>query len=371
MAHADGAAPDAPGPTLVGSHEGIEHALSLAITAVALDRGERVDEAISCYTNVVDALGAARAGLPPQLRDLLDDRVRTYQQRVQLLEMRRVALARRLSLHYSKRYSPFQILTAEEHERVWQAPPPAEYARPFWFLSLVRRSVVSGCLVTPTCFCPREVWEQHGIPLPAVAAKEAAFRAAAGLFDRLPDAEREDLSERFLDVARSIIPDLHNLQLQLRQHVTALPKPPPIHGAARKGRTLDHLSRKLRHWGAHTLAVTKVSAAQVQSYAAAVSHLASKAQGVGIFMERLRTPHVHAPAAASQLPVPRDTISPLYTDLDAIRVSKTAADDAAWSVLDTIALFLQTVVCDVVHKDLEVLMHKYLRRSYKAVRESL
>lgn len=58
----------------------------------------------------------------------------------------------------------------------FEPPPKSLVALPYWQLRVLGRTIERGGLVTPTLHVPRDVWQQHGLKFSALQVKTMAFQ---------------------------------------------------------------------------------------------------------------------------------------------------------------------------------------------------
>lgn len=389
----------------------MEHVLALAQTATSLDEHGKEEEAAACYRDVIGSLQRLRASLPGSLHGALDARVESYRSRTAVLDRCVKSSPRRASLADSNQETAHRGFTPSEARSTWRPPPPLELLRPFWALDLLRATCTTGGHISKRFYCPADVWRQDGIPLAGLSVKESFLRSTAALLGGLPrhDLPGADTTRSFVAAVLSTLPQLQALQDELHGQVPEVPSAkhgrrlvqdilagaaptselcrPRAPGPAAGGglRAMGAVGRRLRTLR-DAIPGSRAGTDAVCAYGDAVVAVARAVSGVAAFIEThnadIRGIAGHDGGAGDgggenhrEEGDVNEVISPLARAAGVARGGGHGRPGLSHAAMRAgvcgLALFLHEAVAAPVLSDLAIMLRKFMRRGYKALRDEL
>jgi len=390
-------------------------ALALAKSAVRLDDSGNYEGAIDYYDKAILALDevlphllplAAESILLLARRALYDNRIEvlrfaTYgsesrdpvESTVIALSTENVGDAHRQALPGRIRQSFVQFCEFRQQELQvgaprFEMPPKSLVGLPYWQLRVIKCTIESGGFITPSLFFPQQVWLQHQMKFSGLAVKSAAFTDILSSINTIvfnlevPPAS-DLMGLRTLVHSFSVVrSDFMALQSQLSRSFPYI-DPPSESGAesaessrfnqeSPKSRNLSKMATGFFMAAGKTVRSTfensmfrfnalpsSVSGVDFVAFTSLLSALCDKAQIFDIWYDKLE-------AIRETLVLGGDTVLGVAPN-DYSDAQKLTEVESCLAILCHIAVFMRDIVCNMVLRDMEVLLEHYLikmRKSY-------
>ena len=393
-----------------------QEALDLALTAVHFDSHGNYLGAADYYDKAILALDEVLIHLEPlkaesrlllARRSLYDDRLEVLRKLVHdgassetgggtLAQDESSAAAAAMSTSSSPKTRQFVDTAAqiEDMKKSFEMPPKSLVALPYWQLRMIQRTIECGGLLTPSLCFPQQAWRQHQIKFSGLAVKMAAFQDIVSTINTvflpasvLPPVEDVTGMQRMLQAYNTVYLDLLALQTQLARSFpfidpaasagstgglgVGLPSPeaPPTETLTKMATgflmAASKTVRKTLETGMFRFNAlpASVSEEEFAGFTAVLGLLCEKAQLFDQCYTRLdneREDLLRGGGDGGEGTINNSTSS-------ASAVAQRVSDiEACLTSLCHIAVFMRDVVCNIVLRDMAMLLERFLHSMRKS-----
>mmetsp|Transcript_28484 Transcript_28484/g.37249 ORF Transcript_28484/g.37249 Transcript_28484/m.37249 type:complete len:438 (+) Transcript_28484:64-1377(+) len=385
----------------------VGEALQFAQTAVELDTPEGARDSIAYYRKAAEILEDVLKMLPSSMAEEsgLGSKRMKYLKRVQVLKeitsrhpkQARMPFAPDIDLMMGKKAlesTTFQgappSLTAQSSSDVSQSElggsPVQSLHRPYWKMRMIAKTITSGEFLSPRLHIPTEVWCQVGVKLNGltykVVALESLLKFMRDKVDALPDLSKPTSDADGMKILE-ILQSFHNFTVSMQNDLSkSFPFIEEIEVEEVFDETVEEeedqnilssighllkLNKVVSHIGKKaSTAYDRIGAsisdrvrdADLQSYSERICQVCSKSQVI----EKWTIICLEIAKKAQSNEITPDSPHKEHQKHAFI----TAHNEEFILHLNHIAFFFKNVICELIIRDLEVLLERYIRKTRKA-----
>ena len=273
--------------------------------------------------------------------------------------------------------------------------PSSAVECPYWQLRIIKQTILTGGYITPNVYIPKVMWSQIGLKFSGLSAKTIAFQNIIQILtsntgslqqpDTLIESIRENISDETalnevatqFQAASSSMKSIHDDLIALQNHlskpfpfikevqleeVVESPETPPTSSVSSQVSRLTNMAialgknvKKYAEVGYQRLGTipTRVSEDEFAAYTLLICNMCDQCQYLNSWYtctQSLRD--LIAKSSSSIKDATYDTL---------VKYSEKILED-----LHSISIFMRDVVCEILLRDIESLMERYLNKMRKS-----
>ncbi|CAM9550711.1 unnamed protein product [Chrysoparadoxa australica] len=342
----------------------LSSALDLAKAAVSRDEQQAAPEKVlPYYEKAIQAIDTALKLLPPEVIEKTGLKVHreSYKSRVDQLKLavNRGSYAKHPQEKRSKQQSrvPFEQLELDPNHAM-EPPPKCSSCRPYWLMRLIRQTILQGGYITGRLFVPKGVWAQVGVKFsgfaPKISAMESLLYMTIDKIITLPKPANASQRHEYLFILRTFRENAHKVQNDLARPLPFIQEIDTLRYAkatnsksnlSRFNSMVKNLGRNVKNTAA--VAYERIGASvpgkvmddELVYYSQLVSEVCGKCQVFDDWWFHLE--------AAKDMD-DADGVAELQEELDVV------------------ATFMSKVILNIILRDVENLLDRYLRKMRKS-----